>query len=121
MQEFLHQKQKKDLDNQVDFLKKYIVSNGGNPEYVFSDIASGMNEKRKGLNELISLVFQHKISKVIISHKDKLTRFGFGYLETVFNDFRISIEVVNLEDDKSFEKELAENLVAITNHFSMKF
>lgn len=113
-------KQKQDLSNQIDVLKKYVISNGSNPK-VFSDIGSGMNEKRLGLISLMNEITQNKISKVVISHKDRLTRFGFGYLETIFKMYNTEIEIINLEDDKSFQEELTEDLIAIFHHFSMKF
>ena len=113
-------KQKQDLSNQIDVLKKYVISNGSNPK-VFSDIGSGMNEKRPGLISLMNEIVQNKISKVVISHKDRLTRFGFGYLETIFKMYNTEIEIINLEDDKSFQEELTEDLISIIHHFSMKF
>ena len=114
-------KQKADLENQIKFLRQYLVSKGLNPEYVYSDIASGMNEDRKGLNEMMSDIISGKISKVVISHKDRLTRFGFGYLKTIFSRYNTEIEIVNLEDEKSFQDELSKDLISIIRHFSMKF
>ena len=109
-------KQKNDLDNQVDFLRKYLISNGINPEKVYTDIASGMNEDRRGLTDMINDIIEGKVSKVVISHKDRLTRFGFGYLEKVFSKYNVEIEVVNLEDEKSFQEELTEDLIAIIHN-----
>ena len=80
-----------------------------------------MNEKRPGLISLMNEITQNKVSKVVISHKDRLTRFGFGYLETIFKMYNTEIEIINLEDDKSFQEELTEDLIAIIHHFSMKF
>ena len=114
-------KQKADLENQIKFLRQYLVSKGLNPEYVYSDIASGMNEDRKGLNEMMSDIISGKISKVVISHKDRLTRFGFGYLKTIFSRYNTEIEIVNLEDEKSFQDELSEDLITTIHQFSMKF
>lgn len=114
-------KQKNDLDNQINFLKEYAIKNGYNPSFVFSDIASGMNENRKSLNEMITEIMKGNVSKVIISHKDRLTRFGYGYLENLFNRCGTEIEVVNLDDEKSFQDELTEDLISIVHHFSMKF
>ena len=113
--------QKKDLENQIDYSRKYLISKGINPKYIFQDIASGMNEKRKGLNELLQLVYNKKIKTIYITHKDRLTRFGFGYLENICNSFGVNIEIINLEDDKSFQEELAEDLISIIHHFNMKF
>ena len=113
-------KQKQDLSNQIDVLKKYVISNGSNPK-VFSDIGSGMNEKRPGLISLMNEIVQNKISKVVISHKDRLTRFGFGYLETIFKMYNTENEIIKREYDKSLQEELTEDLIAIIHHFSMKF
>lgn len=79
-----------------------------------------MNENRKGLNDLLNLVFNNKISKIIISHKDRLTRFGFDYFKNICEYFGTEIEVVNLKSDKSFQEELSEVLITIIHHFSMK-
>lgn len=70
-------KQIKDLDNQIKLIKEYCISNGENPEYIFSDIGSGMNESRKGLNDMLNLVIENKISKIVVSHKDMLIRLGY--------------------------------------------
>ena len=67
------------------------------------------------------MVIKGKVKKIVISHKDRLTRFGFGYIETICNKFGTVIEIVNLEDEKSFQDELTEDLIAIVHHFSMKF
>ena len=113
--------QKNDLENQIKFCREYLISNGINPTYIFSDIASGMNENRKGLNELLSLVYNKKIRTIYITHKDRLTRFGFGYIQNICNSFGVNIEIINLEDEKSFQEELAEDLINIIHHFNMKF
>lgn len=113
-------KQKEDLKRQEKLLKEYAISNGHVCKYVFSDIASGMNENRKGFNELLNLIFENKISKVIISYKDRLTRFGFGYFEEIFSKFGTEIEVVNLTQEEDFQEELTNDLISIIHHFSMK-
>lgn len=116
-------KQKKDLDNQIKFLKEYIVANGNKVDnsLVFSDIASGMNENRKGLNLLITEIISGRVNKVVISNRDRLTRFGYGYLKSLFERYNCEIIEVNLTEDKSFQDELTDDLIAIIHHFSMKF
>lgn len=116
-------KQKKDLQNQLSYLRQFVVANGNIVEesLVFSDIASGMNENRKGLNSLVTAVIDGLVSKVVISSKDRLTRFGFGYLKSFFERYNCEIVEVNLTEDKSFEQELTDDLIAIVHHFSMKF
>lgn len=114
-------KQLKDLENQIEYLNKFVISNGYVVDYTFKDIASGMNENRKGLNDLLKLVFDNQINKIIISHRDRLVRFGFDYFENICEQFGVEIIVVNLENDKTFQEELTEDLIAIIDNVSMKF
>ena len=114
-------KQKEDLERQIKFLKEYCVSNGYIVSEVYSDIGSGMNESRKQFNKLLEQVKDKQIKKIVISNKDRLTRFGFGYIETFCSMFNTKIEVVNLDSEKSFQEELSEDLIAIIHYFSMRF
>jgi len=77
-------KQKDDLIKQEQILKEWCVKNGYKIDYIFKDIASGMNENRKGLKELIDLVVTGKVKRVFITYKDRLTRFGFDYFKLFF-------------------------------------
>ena len=113
-------KQRDDLDKQEKVLKEYAISNGYKVDYVFKDIASGMNESRKDFNELIKLVIENKVSKVFVSYKDRLTRFGYNYFEYIFKMFGTEIEVVNLTKEEDFQTELTQDLISIIHHFSMK-
>ena len=113
-------KQKNDLDRQLVLLKEYAVSNGYIINEEISDIASGMNEQRLGLLQLISLVESNQIDRVIVSYKDRLTRFGFGYFVEWFSRNGVTIDVINLTKEEDFQKELTEDLISVVHHFSMK-
>ena len=113
-------KQQADLKRQETILREYCVSNGIIPDKVISDIASGMNENRKGLHELIGLVKDGKVKTVYVSYKDRLTRFGFDYFVYLFNLFGTEIKVVNLTSEEDFQQELTQDFISILNHFSMK-
>lgn len=113
-------KQKDDLIRQEQILKEFCVKNGIIPDQVISDIASGMNENRKGLNELIEMIKEYKVNKVYISYKDRLTRFGYGYFEHLFKLFNTEIVVVNLTSEEDFQQELTQDFISILHHFSMK-
>lgn len=113
-------KQQADLKRQETILREYCVSNGIIPDKVISDIASGMNENRKGLQELIGLVKDGKVKTVYVSYKDRLTRFGFDYFVYLFNLFGTEIKVVNLTSEEDFQQELTQDFISILHHFSMK-
>ena len=113
-------KQHADLKRQENILREYCVSNGIIPDKVISDIASGMNENRKGLQELIGLVKDGKVNTVYVSYKDRLTRFGFDYFVYLFSLFGTEIKVVNLTSEEDFQQELTQDFISILHHFSMK-
>ena len=73
------------------------------------------------LNEMVSMIISGQITKVVISNRDRLTRFGYGYLKNLFDKHNCEIIEVNLTEDKTFEQELTDDLLAIVHHFSMKF
>lgn len=116
-------KQKKDLENQLSLIKQYANSNGHivKDDYVFSDIASGLNDNRRSLNKLLSKIKDGEISKIFITNRDRLTRFGFGYFKEICSLHDVEIIEINETEDKTFEEELSEDLIAIIHHFSMKF
>lgn len=113
-------KQKEDLNRQESLLREYCIKNGIKPDCVYSDIASGMNEHRIGLNNLIADIKNGDIDTVYISYKDRLTRFGFGYFEYLFSLYGTKIEVVNLTKEEDFQQELTQDFISILHHFSMK-
>ncbi len=110
--------QEKDLQIQVEYLKKYCEEKGYEVIDVLTDIASGLNENRKGLNKLFDYVINKEISKVIIATEDRLTRFGFRYLSKLFKAFDVEIEVVDKKKFKTPQGELVEDLITIITSFA---
>ncbi|KUH33779.1 hypothetical protein APY94_04450 [Thermococcus celericrescens] len=112
--------QKEDLERQVEYLKSYCSAKGYQVAKTITDISSGLNENRKGLKQLFKLVESGEVTKVVITCKDRLTRFGFGYLEQYFNSHGVEIEVIFDDEEKTPEKELVEDLLAIVTSFAGK-
>jgi putative resolvase len=115
-------KQKKDLDNQIEMLKKYCFGKGYQITEIYKDVASGINfEKRKQFFELLDEILNNKIKIVIISYRDRLSRVGFSFFEQLFNRFGTSIEVVSeVGDYKLDSEEVFEEIVSLLHCFSMK-
>jgi len=109
--------QKSDLERQVEYLKEYCSAKGYNVVDVLTDVASGLNEKRRGLKKLFEYVVNGKVDVVVVSYKDRLTRFGFKYLEEFFNSHGVRIEVV-FEEGPRLQQELIEDLIAIVTSFA---
>ena len=111
-------KQKDDLERQIENVKTYLIAKG-QPFEIISDIGSGINYKKKGLKELIELITQNRVEKVVILYKDRLLRFGFELVEYIASLYNCEIEIMD-STEKSEQQELVEDLVQIITVFSCK-
>lgn len=114
------QKQKGDLDRQKARLLEYCVKKKYPVEQVFDEVGSGMNDSRSKLLQLMKLVFERKISRVIIEHKDRLSRFNFNIFKVFFESYGVTIEYVEETLPKAFEDELVEDMLSLMASFSAK-
>lgn len=80
------QKQKGDLERQKGRVLDYCVKQGYKVHKVFEEVSSGMNDNRTKLKALFKLVTEHKINRVVVEYKDRLTRFNFGFLDDFFQE-----------------------------------
>lgn len=114
-------KQKQDLENQIDIVKQFAFKNGIIINDIYSDIGSGINFDRKQFQRLINNIVEHKISKVYITYKDRLSRISFDVFKNLFSKFNCEIVVLNeIDDEKLIEKEIFTKIVNLIHCFSMK-
>ena len=112
--------QRKDLERQIQYLTQYCSAKGYRVVDVLSDEASGLKTNRRGLLKLFNYVVNKQVDVVIVLYKDRLTRFGFEYLEYFFKQYGVRIEVVYGEEPKDAHQELVEDLLAIVTSFAGK-
>ena len=91
----------------------------GQPFEIISDIGSGINYKKKVLQELIRRISQNQVEKVVVLYKDRLLRFGFEQIEYITSLYNCEIEIID-NTEKSEQQELVEDLVQIITVFSCK-
>lgn len=108
--------QKDDLEAQINNVKSYMYAKGYNFE-IISDIGSGINYKKKGLQELLDKINDQNISKIVILYKDKLVGFGFELIEYFCKINNIEIEIID-NTEQSKEQELSDNLIHIVTIFA---
>ncbi len=91
-------------------------------QYILSDIASGISfDKRKGFFEMLDEIMNHKVEKVVITYKDKLSRVGFELFKYLFAKFRTDIMVISeIGDPKLDSDEIFEEIVSLLHCYSMK-
>ena len=82
---------KKELEYQVDRCNQFCLSNGWSINSAYKEIASGMNGNRKMLNKILD----NPPSKLVVLHKDRLTRFGFNYLSKLLKHSNCDVVVIN--------------------------
>ena len=115
------QKTSGDLDRQSQRLSEYCAKHNLYVEHIIKDVGSGLNDKRIGFNQLTNLVITGKVNKVIIEHKDRLTRFQFNFIKKIFKTFGVDIIVIDDKDEISDIEELTRDMMSLLACFSVKY
>lgn len=102
---------KGDLERQADRCVTFCNASGWTVESVVKEVASGMNDNRPKLRKLLDT----RPSRIVVEHKDRLTRFGFGYFEQLLP--MIGCELVVMNRDTEEKDDLLKDLVAIITSF----
>lgn len=102
---------KEDLERQKQRCEKFCEQNGWQIEKSFKEVASGMNDNRKQLNKIFNL----DAGRLVVEHKDRLTRFGFRYIETLLE--KLGWEIVVINRDAENESDLMKDMIAIITSF----
>jgi len=111
------QKNKGDLDRQSQRLSEFCAKKKINVGYIIKDIGSGLSDTRMGFVKLTNLVVNKEISKVIIEHKDRLTRFQYNFIEKMYNNYGVEIVCIE-QNDISEQEDLVTDLISIIASFS---
>lgn len=98
-------KQKDDLDRQAERLSQFAIKNGWVIESVVKEVASGLNDRRPKLNKILN---NKQGVRLVVEHKDRLTRFGFNYIETLLNG-----EIVVVNKAESDREDLMQDLISV--------
>lgn len=115
-------KQKRDLENQIELLKNYALMNGLQLGAIYSDIASGISfDKREQFFIMLDEIICGKISKVLIAYKDRLSRVGFELFHHLFVQFGCDLIVISeVGSPKLDSEEIFEEIVSLLHCYSMK-
>jgi putative resolvase len=103
------------LDSQAERLAAYCVARGYQGAKVVKEVGSGVNDARP---KLLALLEDQSIGRIVVEQKDRLTRFGFGYLDTLLKTQGRAIEVVNQAENGT--EDLLADLAAIIYSFCVR-
>lgn len=111
--------QKKDLERQKELLELYCAAQGWTFELI-SDLGSGMNYYKKGLKRLLNEMISEKIGRLVITHKDRLLRFGAELVFAICEAKSVEVIILNKGEEGRFEEELAKDVLEIITVFSAR-
>lgn len=111
--------QKKDLERQKQVLEMYCAKQGWTFE-VLSDLGSGMNYRKKGLKKLLNDIIDNKIGRLVVTHKDRLLRFGAELVFSICEIKKVEVVILNEGEDTTFEEDLAKDVLEIITVFSAR-
>lgn len=111
--------QKNDLKRQEQVLELFCASHGWTYE-IISDLGSGMNYRKKGLLKLLDMLVSGQINRLVITHKDRLLRFGAELVFSVCELKSVEVVIINQGEESSFEEDLAKDVLEIITVFSAR-
>jgi predicted site-specific integrase-resolvase len=111
--------QKEDLVRQKQVIELFCATNGWQFETI-EDLGSGMNYNKKGLKRLIKLIIDAKVERLVLTHKDRLLRFGAELIFSLCEHFGTEVVIINRTEDASFEEDLASDVLEIITVFSAR-
>jgi putative resolvase len=111
--------QKDDLERQKQVLELYCAQQGWTFE-VIADLGSGMSYHKKGLKRLLEAIIEGSVGRLVITHKDRLLRFGAELVFAICEAKRIEVVILNQGVDTTFEEDLAKDVLEIITVFSAR-
>ena len=111
--------QKEDLVRQSSVLESFCAARGWTYE-VIQDLGSGLNYQKKGLKKLIKMICSGAVHRLVITHKDRLMRFGSELIFSLCESFGIEVVIINAKEESSFEDDLVQDVLEIITVFSAR-
>lgn len=109
--------QKNDLERQVQVLENFCSANGWTYELI-QDLGSGLNFEKRGLKKLIQTICSGKMARLVLTHKDRLLRFGSELVFALCEQFGVEVVIMNKSEETRFEDDLVQDVLEIITVFS---
>src|SRR6266566_8183720 len=114
----VRQEQDGHLARQTARLREAATSRGYEVVQMITEQASSLNERRKGMKKLLSLIGEQAVDVVVIEYPERLVRFGFGYLEQAFSWKDVRLEVLDPPKHQEPTEELIQDMLTIVTVFA---
>lgn len=111
--------QKTDLERQKQVLELFCSQHGWQFQ-IIDDLGSGLNYSKRGLKKLIKLITDNQVERLVLTHKDRLLRFGSELIFSLCEQFGCEVVIINSTEDASFEEDLASDVLEIVTVFAAR-
>jgi hypothetical protein len=112
--------QKEDLTRQRQVLEAFSRAKGWQFETI-SDLGSGLNYNKKGLQKLLKRIMQGDVGRLVLTHKDRLLRFGSEIVFTMCEEFETQVVIINKSiEETTCEQELVTDMIELITVFSAR-
>lgn len=108
------------LERQIERLRAYAQEKSYQVVVEYSDVASGLNQNRRGLERMLKAAERGEFKKLLIEYPDRLARFGYVYLERHLKHCDVEIEITAQKEPEDAHTELVQDLLAIVTSFSAR-
>ena len=111
--------QKDDLVRQVALVESFCAANGWSYE-IIEDMGSGLNYRKRGLRQLIKRICSGEVGRLVLTHKDRLLRFGAELVFMLCEHFGTEVVMINASEETTFEEDLVSDVLEIITVFSAR-
>lgn len=112
--------QKQDLIRQAQVLEAFSGANGWQFETI-QDLGSGLNYNKKGLQKLLKRIMAGDVGRLVLTHKDRLLRFGAELVFAICEEFETEVVIINKSSEEiTFEQELVQDMIELITVFSAR-
>jgi putative resolvase len=111
--------QKDDLRRQAALIESFCAANGWTFE-IIEDMGSGLNYRKRGLRQLIKRICSGEVGRLVLTHKDRLLRFGADLVFMLCEHFGTEVVIINASEETTFEGDLVSDVLEIITVFSAR-
>jgi predicted site-specific integrase-resolvase len=111
--------QRQDLERQKQVLELFCSQHGWQFQ-IIEDLGSGLNYSKRGLKKLIRLITDNQVERLVLTHKDRLLRFGSELIFSLCEQFGCEVVIINRTEDASFEEDLDQDVLEIVTVFAAR-
>jgi predicted site-specific integrase-resolvase len=107
------------LNRQAQVLENFCSAHGWSYELI-QDLGSGLNFQKRGLKKLLQNICSGKIGRLVLTHKDRLLRFGSELVFSLCEEFGVEVVIMNKSEETRFEDDLVQDVLEIITVFSAR-